>query len=667
MTFRGAGCIIIGNNRYEVKLLYLEHDSSKLIYRNPKGALKTNSKLCLHVLVASDAIPKLVECIIGENAVKMAYSYEVNSARMYECNIEMPESSGVLFYCFRVIADGREIFCANNDLRLGGQGKMYDAFPDSLFQITVYDESYKTPDWMKNAVVYQIFPDRFFRSGNTPFHGTPRNWNDEPFYRNDQFGGTYLSNDFFGGTLKGIEEKLPYLKDLGVTAIYLNPIFKAFSNHRYDTSDYENVDETLGTNEDFSRLCKKAHSLGMHIILDGVFSHTGADSKYFNKYGNFDSVGAYQSQESPYYSWYNFTSFPESYESWWGFDTLPNVNELDEKYVDYIIENKNAIIKKWLRLGADGWRLDVADELPDEFIEKMRVSLKKENPDALLIGEVWEDASHKESYGKKRRFLHGKSLDGVMNYVFREAVLDFLTKNDAKLFAMRIASLHENYPKESLYSCMNLISSHDVPRAMTVLSGAPDFRTMSRNAQHDYVISHEALQLAQRRMLLAIVLQMTMVGTPTIYYGDEIGMTGYADPFNRNPFDWSSTNTELLEHTRFFTNLRKDNDCLRTGDYTLIYYVGGTVCYMRSIEDGRDAFGNYCTDGSVMVMVNSAQENQHISLCLDRFGVLSATDILTGEKIMHNGSFAFELAPLSYRVLKLERNNKQCTKIQLTQ
>ena len=662
-------CILTynGNNRYEVNFLYLEHNSYNLIYRNPKGALKSGSKLCLKVLVASDAIPELVECIIGENAVKMAFSYEVNSARMYECTVEMPENCGALFYCFRVVADSREMFCANNSLRLGGQSGMYDSFPDSLFQITVYDKSYKTPDWMKNAVVYQVFPDRFLRSGDTPFHGIKRDWRDEPFYRNDQFGGTYLSNDFFGGTLKGIEEKLPYLKNLGVTAIYLNPIFKAFSNHRYDTSDYENVDETLGTNEDFSRLCKKAHNLGMHIILDGVFSHTGADSKYFNKYGNFDSIGAYQSQDSPYYSWYNFTSFPDKYESWWGFDTLPNVNELDENYVDYIIENKNAIIKKWLRLGADGWRLDVADELPDEFIEKMRVSLKKENPDALLIGEVWEDASNKESYGKKRRFLHGNSLDGVMNYVFREAVLDFLTKNDAKLFTMRIASLAENYPKEALYSCMNLISSHDVPRAMTVLSGAPDFRTMSRNDQHDYVISSEALHLAQRRMLLAIVLQMTLMGAPTVYYGDEIGMTGFADPFNRKPFDWNSTNNELFEHTRFFANLRNGNPCLRTGEYTLIYYVGGTVCYMRSIEDGVDVFGSPCTDGSVMVMINSSQESQHISLCLDRFGVLSATDVLTNEKIVHNQGFTFELAPLSYRVLKLERNNKQCTKIQLTQ
>lgn len=647
--------------------MYLEHNSRKTIYRNPYGAVTVNTRICLRVLVGSISIPQRVECIVGETLVKMDYREEINGQRLYECTIEAPEKSGVIFYCFKVTADGMVLYCGNNKRQLGGQSETYDYTPENRFQITVYEKEFKTPEWMKDAVIYQIFPDRFFRSGDTPFHGIKREWGSTPFYKKEQFGGEYLSNDFFGGTLCGIEEKLDYIKDLGVTAIYLNPIFKAFSNHRYDTSDYENVDETLGTNEDFERLCQKAHKMGIRVILDGVFSHTGADSKYFNKFGNFNSLGAYQSKESPYFSWYSFGSYPEKYDSWWGFDTLPNVREFDENYIDYIIENKNSIIKKWIRLGADGWRLDVADELPDEFIERLRKALKEEKEDALLIGEVWEDASNKISYSERRKFFYGRELDGVMNYVTRRAVLEFLTGGDAVLFNERLGSLMENYPKEALFASMNLISSHDEARAMTVLSGAPDFRGMTREEQNSYVISPENLSLAKRRMRLAIALQMTLPGAPMIYYGDEIGMTGFADPFNRAAFNWESTENELKDHTAFFAHLRSDNPSLRRGEFTPICYYGGVFGYLRSIENGKDIFGNDCSDGSVMVIVNSSDKYENIKLCLDRFGAVSATDVETGQRIMHNDSFEFEMAPISYRVLSLERNSNKCTKIQLTQ
>ncbi len=644
--------------------MYLEHNTSKLIYRNPLGAVAVNTRLCLRVLVESLSIPQRVECVLGTTSVKMSFAYEIHNSRVYECTVEAPQTSGVLFYYFRVVSDEIEMFCGGNNRQLAGQGEMYYKKPENLFQITVFEAGYKTPDWMKNAVIYQIFPDRFYRYGDTPFHGPAHAWKDEPFYMGSQFGGAYLSNDFFGGTLEGITKKLPYLYDLGVTAIYLNPIFKAFSNHRYDTSDYENIDETLGTNEDFRKLCEGAHKLGVRIILDGVFSHTGADSKYFNKLGSFDSLGAYQSKQSPYFSWYSFESFHDKYDAWWGFETLPNVNELDDSFLRYIVEGENSIIKKWIRLGADGWRLDVADELPDEFIERLRTALKREKDDALLLGEVWEDASNKVSYGKMRSFLHGKSLDGVMNYVFRSAVLDFLLKNDASLFALQIDTLINNYPKEALYSCMNLISSHDVPRAMTVLSGAPDFRTMTRKKQHDYKIPSEVLFLAEKRMRLAIVMQMTMMGAPSIYYGDEIGMTGFADPFNRATFDWDAVGCELYSHTKRFANLRKNNACLKTGNYEMLYYYGGVICYMRSIINGKDAFGNRCTDGSIMVVINALQKNEYIKLCLDRFNVVSATDLESGQVTAHNNAFEFQLAPLSYKVLSLERNNPRCIKIQ---
>lgn len=644
--------------------MHIEHNSGELIYRNPFGACPVNTKITLRLCVKSLLPAQKVALVIGSREVSMHYAFKTGNSHMYECEIETPSSPGLLFYYFYVCADNTTLYYGNNCFHSGGLGEVSCAVPESLYQITVYDKDFTTPDWMKNAVVYQIFPDRFYRGKQTPFHGIQRKWEDEPFYRADQFGGEYLSNDFFGGNFDGIRQKLPYLASLGVTAIYLNPISKAFSNHRYDTGDYENPDELLGSVKDFEHLASEAEKNGIRIILDGVFSHTGADSKYFNKYNHYDSVGAFQSQSSPFYSWYSFSQFPDKYESWWGFDTLPNVNELDENFVKYIASGKDSIVRKWLRRGASGFRLDVADELPDEFIKKLRDSLKDENPDALLIGEVWEDASNKVSYGEQRAFLYGKELDSVMNYVFREGVLCYLTGGDAKLFAMRLHSLIENYPKHSLYTAMNLISSHDVPRALTVLADAPDFRTLSRQEQHDYVINNDKKELAKRRMVLAIALQMTLPGAPTIYYGDEMEMFGYADPFNRAPMDWNHGESEILRQTRLFTKLRSEKDCLRTGFYTLLLADEGLICYMRNSENGYDAFGKETDGEDVIVIVNARTCPHYINLNLDRYAVTALRDTLSGEIISCDGNLAMELSPLSYRVLSPERKKNTCTKIQ---
>ena len=642
----------------------IEHNSGKLIYRNPFGACPVDTKITLRLFVESFSLPEKVVCVAGEEEILMKLSFEVCGGRMYECCIEAPSSPGLLFYYFYVCADDMLLYYGNNSLHLGGEGEISHIVPESRYQITVYSKDYHTPDWMKDAVVYQIFPDRFFRGKETPFHGIRRNWNEEPFYRPDQFGGDYLSNDFFGGNFDGIRLKLPYLAELGVTVIYLNPISKAFSNHRYDTGDYENPDELLGTAEDFEELSKEAKKLGIRIILDGVFSHTGADSKYFNKYGNYDSVGAFQSKESPFYSWYSFSQFPHKYESWWGFETLPNVNELDEGFLNYIAEGKDSVIRKWLRRGASGLRLDVADELPDSFIEKVRTALKSENPDSLLIGEVWEDASNKISYGKQRAFLWGNELDSVMNYVFREAVLSYLTGGNASLFASKLHSLIENYPKEALYSAMNLISSHDVPRALTVLSDSPDFRALSRIEQHDYVPSESKKELAKRRMVLAIALQMTLPGAPTIYYGDEAEMFGYADPFNRAPMDWNHGDSEILRQTKLFAKLRKETSSLRRGFYNLIAAENGIICYMRSLQDSTDIFGKKSDGEDIIIIVNVEDCSRFINLNLDSFDVTQIKDTLSGELISCGHTLSLEVSPLSYRIFTPERKKRICTKIQ---
>ncbi len=640
----------------------LEHNSRKSFYRLPKGAVKTDSTVRLRLAVASMFIPDKVSLFVNATEYQMHYIFSLAGSRMYECTIQTPSKGGLLWYSFKVIADGEEMWYSNNEDFLGGIGQIYDEKPAIAYQITVYDKNYKTPDWIKNAFVYQIFPDRFYRGEDTPIHGIPRAWGDEPFYTAEQFGGKYLSNDFFGGTLSGIEQKLPYLKDMGVTAIYLNPIFKAFSNHRYDTGDYENIDETLGTNEDFKRLAKTAKDMGIRLILDGVFSHTGADSRYFNKYGNYDSVGAYQSENSPYYNWYHFHGDHDHYDSWWGFDTLPNTEELNSDYEKYILTNSDSIIKRWLENGASGWRLDVADELPDKFILDLRKAVKEKDEDALVIGEVWEDASNKISYGEKRKFLLGKSLDGVMNYVFRSAVLEYLKGENSALFTQRIMSMVENYPSHSLYASLNLISTHDVPRALTILSDAPDVKGLDRNAQKAVVVSDEKRRLGIERLKLATLLQFTIPGAPCVYYGDEIGMYGYSDPFNRRCFNWDNIKHELRDVTQTCAALHAKYEALRTGLVNMIYHVNSTVCYLRY----GNAFDTDKTKYMVLICMNASQSiTEALHLEMGRFNFEKATDAFTGDIVPYEDQHLdVTVPPLSARIFILEKSQSECCSTQ---
>ncbi len=636
----------------------IEHHSRKEVYRYPMGAMKCGEVVRLRVAVESYAIPTEVKCIIGGKSINMYFATEINHNRVYECKVLLPEKEGLLWYCFKAVAGGETAYCGNNPEFLGGQGRMYSTLPDRMFQITVYSRDFKTPDWMKNAVVYQIFPDRFYRSGDTPFHGIKRSWGETPFYKAEQFGGEYTADDFFGGNFKGITEKLPYLKELGITAVYLNPIFKSRSNHRYNTGDYETVDPLLGTNEDFEEMARLFKENGIRLILDGVFSHTGDDSRYFNKYGNYPSVGAYQSQDSPYYNWYSFSNWPEEYEAWWGFKSLPNTNEMHESYLNYILKNDDSIIKRWIRKGAGGWRLDVADELPDEFIKELRKNVKEADPDAVIIGEVWEDASNKISYGKQREYFWGKSLDSVMNYVSRGAILDYLLYGNAPLFLCRLGSIYENYPKEALYSCLNLITSHDVPRALTILSGAPSVDTMSREEQAEYVIPPEAMNIAKQRLKMATAIQMTIPGAPCIYYGDEAGAIGYTDPFNRGCYPWGNEDRDMIEFYKQLIALRHKHRCLRTGEFAPVFSYEDIAIYMRSIQRGKDVFGNEADNEIIFVVINPLKKGAtNLEISIKRYGIASLTNAITGEPIefdRENGNLVVKVEPMSFLIAVAE-------------
>ena len=632
------------------------------------------------------------EKIKTPTASRIPATKEVKEKRRYVCRITVPDTGCLLWYYFIVKTAEKTYYYGNNTAQLGGWGQQYEQEPPS-YQITVYDRGAITPEWMKDAVVYQIFPDRFNR-GKVPlsqFSGKPNallhgNWNDRPRYIKDPAAGNILYFDFFGGTLEGIREKLEYLADMGITCLYLNPVFASRSNHHYDTGDYKKIDPFLGTEEEFSNLCKEAKEHGIRIILDGVFSHTGDDSIYFNRQGIYPGTGAYQSKNSPYYSWYQFIKFPEEYSCWWGDKSLPEVDETDSSYQDFIIKDKDSVLKHWLKAGISGWRLDVADELPDEFLTAFYSELKKSDPEAALIGEVWEDASNKISYSKQRAYLCGGKLDSVMNYVLRRLMLDFLLgRADAGHTNTLYLQQMENYPKENLYAMLNLTGSHDVERILSLLDEADDSKTgssmagetgkdssagqtvcdnvvLNKNSLTDKqnVTKESGMDIGERRLLLFWAWQMTLPGMPCIYYGDEAGLRGGKDPDNRRPYPWGRENKKLQACCRAFIQLRKKYDALRTGRMIPIYAEGDVYIYARSIEGGKDVFGKPAEDGLFFVTLNRGSQARTVRVYTGElaFGELQSVGPVSAEPVsVVNGIFTVTLPPLSQRIYKCEETD----------
>lgn len=634
------------------------HNSWDERYRFPFGAVECGGKIKLCVKVSEAEMPacfiRLWQNGSGEKLVEMEREREERDF-IFKAVIKAPDKAGLLWYQF-IVKDGDEIiWYGNNEQNSGGEGKMYFQEAPS-FQITVY-KSYKIPKWYKNGIVYQIFPDRFNRGsdyyvraraalGKKKESGTKKilqsDWGDVPFYSKNA-DGEITRWAFFGGTLKGIEEKLEYLKSLGVSGIYLNPIFASESNHRYSTGDYTKIDSFLGDEESFKSLAERAENRGIKIILDGVFSHTGAESVYFDKFGECGGNGAFLNENSTYGSWYKFKNDGE-YECWWGNKDLPNVDENDESFSNFICGG-GGIIEKWLALGAEGWRLDVADELPDSFIEKIRQKCKDVREESVIIGEVWEDASNKISYGEERKYLSGDELDSVMNYPQRKNFIDFLLfKADGEKTRKRQMSLKENYPKESLYGALNIIGSHDRKRILTVLGEAPDDLT---DIQKEYYkLPPEKKALGVRRLKMITLLQYTAAGVPCIYYGDEAGAEGYEDPYNRGTFPWGKEDDEIMEHYKMLGNIYSRFDVLKDGSYLPISY--GTEVYGCVRENEKE---------KIAAVVNRSRDLE-IEIEIIGEGYESAVDILSEEEyLMENGSVFVKVKPLS-GVLLLMRKEK---------
>ncbi len=574
-------------------------DSRKIEYKSIVSAVATEEAVKLRIVV-----PRSLGCTGASLAVykdgEETVYYGMFWAGMCGDDNEYWElhflatTSGLYFYHFELDTPWGKSFIKNV-----GNGCGDFNIDGSDFQQTVYDKNFQTPDFLKGGIIYQIFPDRFYCSGkkknNVPDTRVMRKWGDEPFWHENQMNGLW-NNDYFCGDLKGIEEKLDYIKELGVSCIYLNPIFEANSNHRYDTADYEKIDPLLGTENDLKSLCKTAEEKGIGIILDGVFSHTGCDSKYFNLYSNYNSVGAYNSKESPYFDWYKFIDYPNEYQSWWGIKLLPEIIEENESYRDYIC-GENGVLRKWLRCGISGWRLDVADELPDIFLDDLRKAVKAENENAIIIGEVWEDATNKFAYGERRRYLLGEQLDSVMNYPFADAVLNFVKYGGAEGFFNAVMGIVENYPPCVLNVLMNHIGTHDTERAITRLAGE-NADGYGRDWQHEHnVLSAENYEKGISMMKMASLIQYTLPGVPSLYYGDEVGLQGMKDPFNRACFPWNDIDEELHKWYKRLGEIRNGCKAFVNGSFVPVFSGYDVIAYKRVAEDNQ-----------VLVAVNNSSE-----------------------------------------------------------
>ena len=641
-------------------MMYFYHHSRLLSCRRPQGAAAISGTVAL---TARQNLPQGSKAFVrlwqeGGQEVLVPMVLEAGLAK---AEIQLPDAPCLVWYFFLLeLPEGKRLYYGADS----GEGRLMETEPPA-YQITVYDPSFTTPAPWREGVCYQIFPDRFRRSSWEDFRNRAHyhthmgrklrihdRWDEEPLTEPAAGQQYYSPDDFFGGDFNGIREKLPYLKSLGVTYIYLNPIFESCSNHRYNTSNYHRTDPILGSEEEFAQLAAAAREQGIRIILDGVFSHTGDDSIYFNKQGRYHEKGACQGTDSPYYDWYDFKEFPDTYDCWWGFDSLPNVKELTPSYVDFIT-GEHGVIAHWMGHGLGGWRLDVADELPDDFIRHLRRAVKKQDPDAVLIGEVWEDCSNKFGPEGRRDYVDGDLLDSTMNYPLKEALVDFLTgRTDAYGFTQATGLLREHYPKPFFDACMNLLSSHDDVRLLYMLAGSPARNVLSREEQKVYRPSEENLALARRRIPLAFALILCHPGVPTLYYGDEIGLPGMSDPFNRATYPWGKEDTALLKEAQKLFPLRQAQEALKNGLTRMGAVNPSVFAILRYLPDSHQV---------ALLLVNAGLEEERFTFSTDLlsegpdgetpvpFGG-SYREIGSDESLFLEEGCTLTLPPVSYRL-----------------
>ncbi|MGI6721599.1 MAG: glycoside hydrolase family 13 protein [Anaerovoracaceae bacterium] len=603
-------------------------NSEDVRYKQPVGAAAAGEGIYLDLLVSETVGARAVRLVIQfdkDNSVSRLdmpgreTTAATDEYMAYEITVTLKEK-GLYWYYFEIDTD-------RGTLQVGKSGLDNRAViteRTKAWQQTVYEQQYDAPEWIYGGVFYHIFVDRFYHAGeyvHIDGKRTREDWGGMPDFQPQN--GKILNNDFFGGNLQGIIEKLPYLEDLGVTCLYLSPIFEAYSNHKYDTANYMRIDPMFGNEDDFRELCLEAKKRGIHVILDGVFSHTGSDSIYFDKYHHYGGNGAYGNPDSPYRDWYYFHK-EETYETWWGFDILPKLNKSNESYIEFIC-GENGVVRHWLREGADGWRLDVADELSNSFLESITAAAKAEKHDAMICGEVWEDASNKIAYDERKNYFEGDKLDSVMNYPFRNAIIEFVKSGNAWQISAIVESIMENYPQAVVHALMNILGTHDTVRVITALAGKDLGYNPSREQQAAARLEPAEWKRGLNMLKIAVVLQMTLPGVPCIYYGDEAGTEGYKDPFNRTCYPWGHENRDLLDWYRTIIGIRKSHGEYRTGGYRTVAAMNGLYAFERfSRKEDRQ--------GSRRLVTAANCGDNETALLLDGKWV----DLLTGEKMENN-------------------------------
>ena len=566
------------------------YDPLDIACKSITGAISNEETLKLKIkLSGAKSCHLILRCDEGEET-----SYKMRKCSEGFSVAIKPLEKGLYWYHF--VADGVKI--GKNWFGFGEIGSHTDNF-----QLLVYSHGQSYPKSFCGGIMYQIMPDRFCKAqgyGDEFGKKMRSDWGGTPEYK--PVNGKILNNDFFGGNFEGIRSKLDYLKNLGVTRIYLNPIFEAKSNHRYDTGDYMKFDKLLGTDDDFKRLIQSAKEKDIEFIIDGVFNHTGDDSVYFNKYGNYQSIGAYNSVNSPYYSWFTFQEYPDEYTSWWGIDILPTINKNSSEYEEFITGD-DGVLDRCLKMGVNGVRLDVVDEIPDSFVKKITQRVKKYGEDKIVIGEVWEDATNKIAYGVRRKYFQGNELDSVMNYPLKNAIIEYVLTGKAHALYKVIREQIDNYPAHSLNCMMNILGTHDTPRILTVLGKRGNLKAQREDMEFEALSSYE-YELGKACLKCASLLQYTLYGVPCIYYGDEIGMEGNKDPFNRRCYDWSNGDKDLLDWYKFLGRLRSKMPALKEGKVVNITMQDGVIVFTRECENSSVTIAVNCGDRVFDIVVN---------------------------------------------------------------
>lgn len=557
------------------------------------------------------------------------------------------DASGLFYYSLLVVRGADTLFSDT----VNNADAVLVRRPGRDFRLLVYAEDYEVPAWFGEGVMYHVFVDRFFRGeGKVSYPVGERgstvtdDWdNGIPQY--PAYPGAPLKNDlFFGGNLWGVAQKLDYLASLGVKVIYLSPVFKAYSNHKYDTGDYMEVDPGFGGEAALDALIRAANEKGMKLILDGVFNHTGDDSRYFNRYGTYEGQGAYQSPDSPYAGWFCFDKWPDEYASWWGIPILPKLNHA-MRACRRFFTGRDGVCAHYVKKGIGGWRLDVADELPDVFLDELRASVKaasrsRKEGRAVIIGEVWENAADKVAYGRRRRYLQGAQLDSVMNYPVRNGILSFVQKGDAVSLYNVLTELYASYPREVCDALMNLLGTHDTERILTVLGSRPSDLHRSNDELAAARLSPELRARGVQLLKIAAALQFTVFGIPSVYYGDEVGLEGCHDPFCRMPFPWHELSdpvrADILDFYRALGRIRR-SPAFIGGDFRILHHTAHAIAFERSrrCPGGDPTAPAYGPVDRVFVAANRGRSPARIRL--DAVGVI----------LLSSGSASFDAGVLT--------------------